>query len=157
MCLFDLHIIPWSDLFTSDESDRCSSRGDETAGILAACSLARLWLAYVGFRGPCWLNLRRGLTSSLSQHLLGIVPAAGRQLPLVMARCNRFTLNAVIRTCPFDLRIFPWSGLSGSDESDRCATRGDETARMLAACSLARLLLAYVGFRDHAGSTRDVV
>ena len=92
---FDLHISPWSDLPASDESDQCASRGDETAGIFATCSLARLLLAYVGFRGPCWLNQGCGLTSSLSQHLLGIVPAAGRQIPLVMAMCSLFVVISV--------------------------------------------------------------
>ena len=66
-CPFDLCIFPWSGLPGSEESDRCTTRGDETARMLAACSLARLLLAYVGLRYPCWFNQGRGLTSSLSQ------------------------------------------------------------------------------------------
>ena len=68
-----------------------------------------------------------------------------------------FTSNFLLVPSPAcAARTIAWKSvaylLCASDESAcPCEGCGDDTARMLTACSFARLLLAYVGFRDHAG------
>ena len=89
-----LHMSPRSDLPPSDESDLCcASLGDETVGIFCriqlgtalACIRKLPWPMLV--EPDTWFDLELIPTPSRLR------PAAGRQIPLVLARCAPFCLN----------------------------------------------------------------